>query len=228
MCYLFLVVLGVTKILRRRRLVLALLMVASLYRSLSPYNSGWPRSVTWDVPYFGSLWELPRFVSYFLAGVSAYLWRDRIRHSGLVAVAVVGVLGLGYALRLQPLILPACVAYLILYVAFDRRVPLERVGAYGDFSYGVYLYAFPIQQVLVDRLTIARHAPVLTAMALPITMLVAIGSWKCVEEPFLRLRRNAAALMPSDFPWCCQGLRAASNSCAWRVADYGGNRVFSW
>ena len=65
---------------------------------------------------------------------------------------------------------------------------MSRFARYGDFSYGLYLYAFPIQQLLVlyygRRLTI----PALFGSALVLTLCVAIVSWYAVERPCLRLK----------------------------------------
>jgi peptidoglycan/LPS O-acetylase OafA/YrhL len=105
-----------------------------------------------------------------------------------MACGAIAFLCAGYALRMEAVFLPICGSYLIFFAAFDQRLPVQRIGFYGDFSYGVYLYAFPIQQLLVDHLSIASHPLVLTAIALPVTLVLAVGSWKFVEQPFLGLK----------------------------------------
>jgi peptidoglycan/LPS O-acetylase OafA/YrhL len=188
-CYLFLAALGSFGLLKRRGVILVLFALALVTSSC--LTNQWPRPVTWVVPYFGSLWELPRFLSYFLAGVSFFLWRDRIRFD----LALLGIAGaflfLGYVAHLESISLPICGSYLIFFAAFARQLPFQRVGARGDLSYGVYLYAFPVQQLLVYYLPIARHALVLTAMALPLTLALAVISWKVVEQPCLKLKKRA-------------------------------------
>ena len=62
-----------------------------------------------------------------------------------------------------------------------------RIKQWGDYSYGIYLWAFPIQQTLMDR------QPSLTALslfaeALPLTFLAAILSWHLIERRALSFK----------------------------------------
>ena len=75
-------------------------------------------------------------------------------------------------------------------IAFGRAsMPvLRRWARYGDFSYGFYLYAFPLQQTLVqvcdNRLGFAEHVLVSAAAAFA----CAAASWFCVERPALAFK----------------------------------------
>ena len=78
--------------------------------------------------------------------------------------------------------------------------PFSWVGRLGNPSYGLFLFAFPIQQLVLARLP-GLDYPVLTAMALAVP--VGFLSWHLVERPALRLteptlgllRRRAAAAL---------------------------------
>ena len=92
------------------------------------------------------------------------------------------VLGAGrdtLALQLDPLI----VAYLV--VAFGRaRTPvLDRVSRWGDLSYGLYLYAFPIQQFLAGF-----GGPHQLPLAMLAAGVMGLLSWHLIERPALRLK----------------------------------------
>jgi peptidoglycan/LPS O-acetylase OafA/YrhL len=189
LCYMLIALLGLLGLLRRPIVVL-LLLAASLAGSQIVLR-GWPHAWALDVPWFGTIWELPRFVSAFMAGVAAYVWKERIQYRGLPAVGAILFLVVATVFKFDAIVFPICAAYLVLFVAFSHWIPMQRVGARGDFSYGIYLYAFPIQQLLVYWFPICRYPLVLTAMALPITGILAVGSWKLVEEPCLRLKRRS-------------------------------------
>jgi peptidoglycan/LPS O-acetylase OafA/YrhL len=60
---------------------------------------------------------------------------------------------------------------------------IGRLGRLGNPSYGLYLYAFPVQQLIVARMPSDPH-PILTCVAL--TMPLAFLSWYLVERPALR------------------------------------------
>ena len=61
----------------------------------------------------------------------------------------------------------------------------------GDYSYGLYIYAFPIQQTLV-RLMPGTEPAALLAATLPLTLAVAALSWHGVEKPALGLKSRFA------------------------------------
>jgi len=86
--------------------------------------------------------------------------------------------------------LPFFGAYVILYICLSSTIPLQKFGKYGDFSYGVYIYAFPIQQLV--RL---YHGENLnpwsnSLLSIPLILICAVLSWKLVEHPCLQLKNR--------------------------------------
>ncbi len=141
----------------------------------------------------------PRLFMFFLAGATFWAFRDRIPKSWIIAlICAAGLVAATFGGRM-PLhaALPVLGVYLLLWIAFSDSIPLHRFGKYGDFSYGLYLYAFPVTQTVVC-LTHARFAaPVLAMIVLPLTFLLAFTSWHLVERPFLRLKRRSVPLPDS-------------------------------
>jgi peptidoglycan/LPS O-acetylase OafA/YrhL len=70
----------------------------------------------------------------------------------------------------------------------QRSTPLvRRAGRFGDFSYGMYLWGFPIQQLVVAGLPgIPLFANV--AIVVAVTAIAAMISWHLVENRFLLLK----------------------------------------
>jgi peptidoglycan/LPS O-acetylase OafA/YrhL len=60
---------------------------------------------------------------------------------------------------------------------------IRQAGRFGDLSYGLYLYAFPVQQLVLTFLPRSTW-PVLTCAAA--TVPLAFLSWHLVERPALR------------------------------------------
>ncbi len=77
-------------------------------------------------------------------------------------------------------------AYALIVAAHRAPRWFRAATARGDISCGVYLYAFPIQQLLVP-LSLKSPAPWLTklALALALTILAGVTSWLLVERRFL-------------------------------------------
>jgi peptidoglycan/LPS O-acetylase OafA/YrhL len=79
--------------------------------------------------------------------------------------------------------------YLIFVLAYLPKGKVLKFNKYGDYSYGVYIWAFPIQQIVVwqlPSLNIIEHAGVAFALTLPIAML----SWNLIEKKALKLKSN--------------------------------------
>ncbi|MFI7589590.1 acyltransferase family protein [Spongisporangium articulatum] len=128
-----------------------------------------------------------RFVGVFAAGMVMYVHRHRIPHDGRVAALAALVLGAGLLLLQDDYragALPA-LAYLTIWVAYRLREPgfLRH-----DLSYGVYIYAFPVGQLLAILGVQAAGYPVYVAATVAATLPVAALSWFGVERPALRLK----------------------------------------
>ncbi|MBS1672463.1 MAG: acyltransferase [Actinobacteria bacterium] len=134
---------------------------------------------------------LSRLAPYFLGGSLIYLIIDRWglnRLVGLISIPLAAVLmvfvpGLG-----GPLAAPL-IGYALLFLS--TFIPQPDWVARNDVSYGFYIYAWPVQQLVVifggGRLNIALY----TAICALITFALATASWFGVERHFMRLARNA-------------------------------------
>ncbi|MGU3665095.1 acyltransferase family protein [Methylobacterium sp. A49B] len=135
----------------------------------------------------------------FLLGIAAYLYRYRLPYDlRLIGVAVLAV-GAAGALDLTAVtavpvfpflnlvVLPALVYLTVCLGVTDLWVPtlLRR----GDYSYGIYLYGWPIQQALVALVPV-RATTGQVLLALPCILLFAMVSWHLIERPILGLRRR--------------------------------------
>jgi len=133
--------------------------------------------------------DWPRFVTYFLAGSLFFLLRTYIPFSPGLAVLALAIALVGCRFRHgMDLLMPFAGTYLIFFIAFNPQLPFANFGKRGDFSYGIYLYAFPVQQLLVqwtgNRLGVMAHF----AAATCVTVVLAFLSWHLVEKHFLRMK----------------------------------------
>lgn len=124
----------------------------------------------------------------FLLGMSARLCQDRLPITGWLAAAAVLVVALGYG-GFIAVGMPAFV-YLVLYAASRLTGRSADVGRRRDYSYGVSLYGFPVQQMLALVGFGGRYgvtAYILASVAG--TMALAVPSWHLIERPANRLGR---------------------------------------
>ena len=137
--------------------------------------------------------QLPGQLCFFAGGAWAYY---RVRE-GAVMRAWPALLGaLAYAATdglLHEALAPLAVTAVVRWAAIDApRLP--RVGKHGDFSYGAYLYHFPLVQVFVACGLFQWSVPAAALLLFALVAVVAVLSWYVVEAPMLHERLPAGAV----------------------------------
>lgn len=138
----------------------------------------------------GPVQDLAFLAPAFAAGTMLLFWSSRVRIDARLAVlaafAFVGVALWGHG---QPLgALP--LAYLCLYAGVVLPRSVQRVGAVNDISYGMYLYGFPVAQLLVVLDVNDAGVLVFVVACILATVPFAAASWFLVERPAMRLIRS--------------------------------------
>ncbi len=125
-------------------------------------------------------------VYYFVTGSVAFHWRHNIPVNGyLFALAC----GAGYFLLKLPntaMVAPIPVLYAIIWLGMQRFPQVKHLQK-NDYSYGIYLYSFPIQQTIVYLGY--RDWWIVFPLALTVSLVVAAFSWRFIEMPTLLLKR---------------------------------------
>ena len=189
-CYLGVAALLVAGILRRRSVVLALFaaswIVSILFRVEGWILGGKELGLILGPP---QIWA--RMLPLYLAGVVFYLYRDAIPRRGwLAAIAFASLLVASFFYSGWTVVFPLAGTYLIFWFAFTPGIRLQHFGRFGDFSYGTYLYAFPIEQLMMRWFGHPVAPALLFACATPVTLVIAIASWYGVERHFLAPARR--------------------------------------
>ena len=127
---------------------------------------------------------------YFLLGSMYALWDLTPRLNPVIA----SVFWIVFSLVQFPSALTEAILYLLLpYVVLSLGLKPSFVGKWltskGDISYGVYLYGFPLQQVMAIAYKPAHDSPWINFLVtlVPLLLIAAI-SWRFVERPLLRLK----------------------------------------
>jgi peptidoglycan/LPS O-acetylase OafA/YrhL len=147
-----------------------------------------------------TLYRPSSVIACFLYGILLYSWRDRVPWSwALFAGSTAAMLLLLAAPWGECLFgLPAAYMAVFLGAANPAR---NKIALSGDYSYGLYLYGFPIQQAVYGLGGWAHRWDVNFLIAFPLALLFAVISWRLVEKPALSLRgllsRPASASDPA-------------------------------
>ena len=132
-----------------------------------------------------------RLYAFFFLGSCAYVWRKHIVFSGLTALVIAIFLVLA-TLYLKSGVVPIYAVgmpYLILYLAYIPKGVIRQFNKLGDYSYGIYIYAFPIQQSVLYLNPNLSFGMYIAYSALG-TLAMAIFSWHVVEKRCLKFRRH--------------------------------------
>ena len=183
-CYIALALVSAVGLLASRRLLTAGFVVFAVVHLVLPIDL---------VPAL----DRPRQLGFaFGLGVLAYQWRDVMRLSWPLAVAGVAV-GLAVA-HLVPVRTVAVAAlqigfgYAVLVAAFKvPRAAKRASAAIPDYSYGIYIYAFPAQQLV---LALGWGTTPLANIAISFIVMLPFAalSWHFVESPALGLKSRWA------------------------------------
>jgi len=129
----------------------------------------------------------------FLYGSSLYLWRDRVPMSPAILVALFAALvAASFDKTVFFIVYFASLAPLVLHLAYVPGGRIRRFNAWGDYSYGVYIYAFPVQQTLA-YLFPAMPLAAMMASSAAVSVAIGIVSWKLIEERALGRKDDFAA-----------------------------------
>lgn len=142
--------------------------------------------------------HLIRFGFCFGLGVGAFVLADRMPLT-LWIVAALGAIAV--AARYTEFYYAALwtfTAYTTLWFAYVPRTFLLGFNKLGDYSYGIYIYAYPIQQMFVSREG-RMSAWALFALAFPTVLLFAFLSWHFIEKPSLASKRRLAEFVEAKW-----------------------------
>lgn len=189
--YIVLIVLSMCTVLKNKKAMLALTGVSILTYVLSiPL-----KPVLGCLTHIGVIMEISQFVKlamYFFIGASIYLYKDKIKMSFPYFVFAVIILFTGMCLNVTKYALIITMPYIIMYLG-TFKFSKNFLGKIGDFSYGLYIYAFPIQQLLVfyfkNNLTIWTYM----LSATVVTSIFAILSTVLIDNNTKKLKKKISA-----------------------------------
>lgn len=129
--------------------------------------------------------QIPGALCYFIGGMLIYFNFEKfIKHKHfLFAIAIVTVwIDLIFNIRLFS---PIMLSIIVLYITYSFKF-LNNFGKYGDFTYGIYIFHFPIIRIFAALGLFATFNPFLIGF-LCMLLVIAVGvmSWHFYEKKFL-------------------------------------------
>ena len=174
-CYIVLGLAGALGLLKYRPV---LLLSVILYMTWFLYRS--------NADMTGSIHYLRELGAFFLAGVALYTLEPYWRKKTLLwTVSIAVVFSIAWYVDWRHTALLIGLPFVILYLGTQATPFIRRAGRWGDPSYGIYLYAFPIQQSVIFYTWPEAGFAGTLLLALLLTVAVAYASWHWIEKPAL-------------------------------------------
>jgi peptidoglycan/LPS O-acetylase OafA/YrhL len=181
LCYIALAVLGVAGLMRERYRIwsaVGLAVFVGLVFLRQP-NAAIPYTAIDNIRYL---------MLFFFTGVLAFQCRSWLFVHGLIVLPLAAIFAASIGTRFVEISSAVFLGYTMLWISTFSFGPLREFTNKNDYSYGTYIYAGPIQQMIVHFLP--GFAPwVVTAFAVSIAVPLAVYSWELIERPALALRQ---------------------------------------
>lgn len=132
----------------------------------------------------------------FICGMAFYRFRFHIPHSLPLFVACLLLILLTREIPFYREIFVPLWGYIVMFIGFLPSRLLAMYNRLGDYSYGTYLYAFPVQQALV-QIYHGISPQMLAVAATALTIAFGAISWHWVEKPALALKESKRLRPPA-------------------------------
>lgn len=163
-------------------LVLAILNIQNNFALVNLVGSKW--WVLSDNEYSSAI----KYLYYFLAGSLIFLYKDRIYFSPRFILLAILVLIIASKLFFLKYVLLFILPYMIISISICFSSSFMK--KYGDFSYGLYIYAFPVQQLIAHLFIGNLNVKGYFLLSFLITLAISVLSWKYIEKPILSLKHK--------------------------------------
>jgi peptidoglycan/LPS O-acetylase OafA/YrhL len=190
-CYVMLAIAGSVGLFSPRKRWLALPLLIGFVALISLGTPG-------ELETFSFIDNVRYFSVFFAAGTLAFLLRDRIVLTGWLVVPMLALFWTTRRTGIADLASAISLGYVALWLATKSFGSLREFCNGTDLSYGVYIFAGPIQQLMISQAP--DVSPMLhAAAALTIVVPLAVLSWVIIEHPALTQRRSLSAFLNGHF-----------------------------
>lgn len=189
-CYLVVPILAFLGMYKNKLFMVALCVLSLVLYILQDYYMIY--YFNWkEFPVIGKPDFFPRFFTYFFAGMCYFNFKDVLpRSRRLFALSLIGVFVGVFFFKGLDIVLPLFGTYALFYVSFSQTITFKNFTKAGDFSYGIYVYAWPVQQLVIVYFEKYLNLSLMFILSVMFTIPLAWASWHFVEKPFLNFKKK--------------------------------------
>ena len=178
-CYCYLLIFGIVGVLNRLIFTIPFIFILIILQNFYP-----------DFFYYfnqTSYSDNLKIALCFLSGVFAFSIKSFIKISFKYFLFFIFLLLCSWNYPIKEYFLYLCLFYGLLILGSNKY--LLKIKLSGDYSYGIYIYGFPIQQIFNHFFPSLNSYPS-NLFTIPSTILIAYFSWHIIEKPSLFFARK--------------------------------------
>ncbi|USG60960.1 acyltransferase [Sneathiella marina] len=176
-CYISVCLLGLAGVLNNRPLTILATIAFLVAYSIVMYFEPHQRLV-----------KLAGLALPFMTGVVFFVWREKIRLRLSIGLGLAAAAVICYPTPIFREAFVIALAYGVFLLAYLPDGLIRHYNQLGDYSYGIYIYAFPIQQITAQQ---GVTEPLVNIMiSLPLALTCAVFSWRLIERPSLSFAKK--------------------------------------
>lgn len=199
-CYIFVAILGVLGILKKKEITLGIscfIWFIYIFRN----NIFASDFVFLNMGFFNLLW----FLSIFSIGMVFYLFKDSIKIDGKIAIACFLIVCICFCIGVYDEAVTFFGAYPLIYLAYSPKIKMPKLKHIGDISYGIYLYGFLIQVMIISLFGGTMH-PYLNLLltyiiVIPVAYLSSISVERVTKLKNVNITSNVCKLLHINYDY---------------------------
>jgi len=130
----------------------------------------------------------------FILGMLAYLWRSYVFMVWWLLPLALILPVVAFHTASYHLAVCLSLSYWTLWFGYIPKGTIRHFNKIGDYSYGIYVYAFPVQGLAVNFM--GPQSPIQNILySLPPTVLLGVLSWHLVEKPAMAQKNRIVNLI---------------------------------
>lgn len=177
--YLLLAVLSATGLLKKKMLLLLFVLCCVVAYIALPYLKPTP-VVVYLTPYIS-------WAGYFFSGALVFFLRDKIKLDSKILLILLGIWYVSRHIEIAGKVTElVSFSYLALFLSYGTKLIARDFFLRNDFSYSTYIYAFPIQQMLLQIIPGSVQPWMLSMFTLIVLIPFCWFSWSGVEKQALK------------------------------------------
>ncbi len=128
----------------------------------------------------------------FFIGATCYAWREHLYLSlKAFLFLLTAVLIASFNPKIFFVLYVVSIPYLTLFIAYVPSGRIRSFNKMGDYSYGMYIYAFPVQQSIAATIP-GISVGVMIATSFSVALILSVLSWHLIEKRCLKFKNSQA------------------------------------